>query len=137
VRIRAERLNRLDQIFPKRVGGFRLKISPGNKSMNAKPDLRVLKMEDCWFTLPEYGKISPAYTVRHRYLVGPVANGLAGLELEPVEPSFEKNCDQCNRQGLAGLNQRWDITHWGVLCAFQNSTRIGGALIRRPVGSSG
>ncbi|MDA1053271.1 MAG: GNAT family N-acetyltransferase [Planctomycetota bacterium] len=79
--------------------------------------------------LGEYGMISSAYTVDQRYVVGPIEGGLAGLDLEPVEPPFVKNYDRDNGHGPEGWHEQWDMAHWGVLSAFDDSTRLGGALI--------
>jgi len=79
--------------------------------------------------LAAYGKISSAYTVEWRYVVGPIERGLAGLDLELVDPSFVKDYDRDNGHGPERWHRKWNISHWGVLSAFDNSMRLGGALI--------
>lgn len=81
--------------------------------------------------LPDYGKISPAFTVKERFVVEPVRNGLGGLalELEHVEPPYVKDYDWADGEGPAGWLRRWDLSQWGVFSGFEGSKRVGGAVI--------
>jgi len=57
--------------------------------------------------------------------------GLSGgwhLAEEPVEP-FIKNYDAIKGESPADWPKRWDVSNWGVLSAFADKQRIGGAVI--------
>jgi GNAT superfamily N-acetyltransferase len=81
--------------------------------------------------LPEYGKISIAFTVSSRLRVETVANGLGGLHLikERVEPSYRKNYDDDEDERPIRWANRWDISNWGIFSAFDGTQRVGGAVV--------
>jgi ribosomal protein S18 acetylase RimI-like enzyme len=81
--------------------------------------------------LPEYGKVSIAFLVSCRLQVEPVAGGLGGFKLieEKVEPPYVKDYDQNRDEGPTRWMKQWDISNWGVLSAFDETQRVGGAVV--------
>lgn len=82
-------------------------------------------------TLVEYGKVSIAFLVESRYRVESIRNGLGGWTLteEPVEHPYIKDYDEANGEGPTRWAKRFDISHWGILSAFEGHERLGGAVI--------
>lgn len=79
--------------------------------------------------LQEHGRISTAFRVDHRFVPGPEGSGLESLVLEPVEPPYVKDYDRDAGHGPEGWPERSGATDWGVFGAFEDSIRIGGALV--------
>lgn len=82
-------------------------------------------------TLRAYGEVSIAFLVRSRYEVEPIDHGLGGWTLteEPVERPYTKDYDQGDGEGPASWAERFDVSRWGVVSAFEGKQRIGGAVI--------
>jgi GNAT superfamily N-acetyltransferase len=81
-------------------------------------------------SLPEYEKVPIAFHVESRLRVELIDSGLGGILLreEPVTPYIKDyDADERNRPNRWPL--RWDITKWGLLAAFQDGERVGGAAI--------
>ena len=66
-----------------------------------------------------------------RLCVESISGGLGGLRLveEKVQESYIKDFDKAKGEGPTRWLKRWDISHWGVLSAFDGLRRIGGAVI--------
>lgn len=81
--------------------------------------------------LKDYSQVSIAFRVETRFRVESVNNGLGGFLLseEKVEPPYVKNYDSERGEGPTRWLKRWDISHWGVLSAFDDNRRIGGAVV--------
>ena len=81
--------------------------------------------------LTEYGKVPIAFRVVSRLRVEPDADGLGGLRLveESVEPPWVKDYDAGGERGPDRWLRRWDISNWGVFCAYGGSRRVGGAVV--------
>lgn len=80
--------------------------------------------------LSEYGKVPIAFRVTSRFRVEPIQSGLGGLALveEPVPP-YVKDYDAIAGEGPEHWPERWDISRWGVLSAFDGGERVGGAVM--------
>ena len=80
--------------------------------------------------LPEYGDVPIAFRVESRFRAEPVQGGLGGLALveEPVAP-YVKDYDAIAGERPQDWPRRWDISRWGILCAFDSGRRVGGAAI--------
>ena len=91
--------------------------------------LRIV--EESHFSPAKYGTVSPSFLVEQRFLIQPIEGGLAGLRLvlERVEPPYVKDYDLDTKEGLTAWPQRWNISHWGVISAYDGETPIGGAVI--------
>jgi GNAT superfamily N-acetyltransferase len=91
--------------------------------------LRIV--EESHFSPAKYGTVSPAFLVEQRFLIHPIEKGLGGLSLvlENVEPPYVKDYDLDTNEGPANWPQRWDISLWGVISAYDGETPIGGAMI--------
>jgi ribosomal protein S18 acetylase RimI-like enzyme len=81
--------------------------------------------------LPEYGQVSIAFRVTSRLRVESIEEGLGGLRLieESVEPSYVKDYDAENGGGPERWLRRWDMSNWGVFCAYDGSRWVGGAVV--------
>ena len=86
-------------------------------------------IEESTDTLADYRRVSIAFRVERRYRVDCVHGGLGGLMLieEPVIP-YVKDYD-VESGGPLGWPNRWDMSHWGVLAAYEEGRRVGGAVI--------
>ena len=82
-------------------------------------------------TLHNYATIPIAFQVNARFAVQAVENGSGGLRLteERVTPPFWKNYDADEDEGPGRWKERFDLSHWGVLGAFIDGERVGGAAI--------
>lgn len=81
--------------------------------------------------LPEYSRIAISFEV-HSILEVQIANqGLTGLTLaeQPVPRPWVKDYDNREGSGPTRRASRWDISNWGVICAWLNDCRVGGCVI--------
>jgi ribosomal protein S18 acetylase RimI-like enzyme len=87
-------------------------------------------VEESAAILPEYGHVPIAFWVRSRFRVELVCGGLGGLVLveEQVDP-YLKDYDAIGGEGPAYWLETFDLSRWGVLSAFEDSQRIGGAVV--------
>ncbi len=74
--------------------------------------------------LPEYGSVPIAFEVLSRFRIEP------GRQLveEQVEP-YIKDYDAIKGESPAEWPKRWNISNWGVVSAFEDKRRVGGAVI--------
>jgi GNAT superfamily N-acetyltransferase len=81
--------------------------------------------------LPEYEKISIAFTVESIFHVELVKNGLGGIKLfeKRIEKPFIKDYDAFEEEKPSRLGARFNLSNWGILSAFDGENRIGGAII--------
>jgi GNAT superfamily N-acetyltransferase len=88
-------------------------------------------VEESVAVLPAYGRVPIAFRVESRFRVEPIRSGLGGLLLvaEPVAAPYVKDYDAIDGGGPSFWSQRWDISHWGVMSAFEGGERIGGAAV--------
>ena len=87
-------------------------------------------VEQSFEQLRGYGEIPISFTVNSKYRVDATAQGQAGWRLteERVEAPYVKDYDEGGERPLRWLKQ-WDISHWIVLAAIEDSTRLGGAVV--------
>jgi GNAT superfamily N-acetyltransferase len=94
--------------------------------------VRVEIREESPSSLIDYASVSIAFEVRERLAVAAPDLGLRGLHLatEPVPAPYVKDYDA---DGHAPPNwaSRFDLGRWGVLAAFADGKRVGGATIAR------
>lgn len=81
--------------------------------------------------LPEYEKVSIAFSVEIFFRVELVENGLGGVNLveEKIEKPFIKDYDAIEGNNISLLVEQFDLSTWGILSAFDGDKRIGGAII--------
>jgi GNAT superfamily N-acetyltransferase len=79
--------------------------------------------------LKEYALVPIAFRVERQYRVECLRQGLGGLALieEEVVP-YIKDYDALSGGPLA-WQQRWDMSQWGILAAYEGERRVGGAVI--------
>ncbi len=101
----------------------------GSKGLGGtdRPDLTILERSPA--DLEAYERVSIAFLVTSRLRVEPMDGGLGGLALveERVEEPYVRDFDE--EEKPTDWSERWDISHWGVLAAFQGASRVGGAVI--------
>lgn len=92
-------------------------------------DIRI--MEQSVDDLREYGTVPIAFQVEQIFDVTTIDNGLGGivLQLRDVENPYVKDYDGIRGEGPARWSDRWDISNWGVLAAFDGDLRIGGCVL--------
>lgn len=80
--------------------------------------------------LSEYEKISIAFSVKSRFRVELIKNGLGGIKFveEAVAP-FIKDYDANENERPSRWSKRFDVSNWGILSAFEGEKRVGGAAI--------
>lgn len=81
--------------------------------------------------LPEYEKIPISFSVETYFRIELSEKGLGGLKLieEKIEKPFIKDYDAFEEERPSRLSERFDISNWGILSAFDGQRRIGGAVI--------
>ena len=86
-------------------------------------------IEESTAALGEYARVPIAFRVERQYRVERVRQGLGGLALieEEVVP-YMKDYDSLSG-GPLGWQQSWDMSHWGILAAYEGGRRVGGAAI--------
>lgn len=79
-------------------------------------------------SLRRYATIPISFLVERRFVVLPIDGGLAGLHLaiEPVKPPYVKDYDLDPGEGPAHWGANWDISHWGIMAAFDGDRQVGG-----------
>lgn len=87
-------------------------------------------IEESVAALSDYEKVPTAFLVQSRFLVVPIKNGLDGLKFteESIVP-YVKNYDASESERPSQWHKRFDISHWGILSAFDGARRVGGAAI--------
>ena len=80
--------------------------------------------------LPQYERISIAFRVETRFSVSPIDRGLGGFEFveETVEP-YIKDYDAVEAERPTAWPERFDVSRWGFLSAFDGADRVGGAAL--------
>lgn len=93
--------------------------------------MRVRIIEESIAALPEYETVTIAFRVASHLRVLPVDNGLGGLRFieEAVARPYVKDYDAHESERPTVWSQRFDISNWGILSAFLNAQRIGGAAV--------
>lgn len=80
--------------------------------------------------LAEYGEVSIAFLVQSTLRLLPLSNGLGGrvLSEEEVDPPYLKDYDAYG-EGPATWADKWDVSHWAIIAAFDGRRRVGGSLV--------
>lgn len=85
-------------------------------------------VEESVDVLPEYEKVPIAFRVQSRFLVVPIQDGLGGLQfIEEAVVPYVKDYDADESERPSQWIKRFDLSHWGILSAFNGARRIGGA----------
>jgi GNAT superfamily N-acetyltransferase len=82
-------------------------------------------------TLAEHGRISIAFTVDRVLAVAATDGGLGGISLTeaPVAVPYVKDYDADSGDGPARWATSFDTARWGLLGAYRDGVRIGGAVL--------
>ncbi|HEY8560757.1 MAG TPA: GNAT family N-acetyltransferase [Pyrinomonadaceae bacterium] len=91
--------------------------------------MQILIVEETPKVLPDYGKVPMAFRVETVFRVDLIENGLGGFALteEPVSKPFVKDYDDYEKP--SEWAERFDLSNWGILSAFDGGKRVGGAVI--------
>jgi len=94
-------------------------------------DLRIVEEALTRKTLEDYGRISIAFVVSSRLRLDLADGGLGGITLteEPVEPPRLKDYDAEEGDDPRRWAERWDLSRWRLISAFDGQKRIGGAVV--------
>ena len=81
--------------------------------------------------LEEYGEIPIAFEVKSKFRVELIEDGLGGIRLteEAVVPPYIKTYEEDVGEGPARWRERWDLSNWGFLSAFEGVHRLGVAVV--------
>ena len=81
--------------------------------------------------LTEHGTISIAFAVDQIFDLALTDGGLGGMVLTeiPVAEPYVKDYDAVEGEGPARWAERFDVSNWGMIGAFEAGARIGGAVI--------
>jgi len=93
--------------------------------------MKVKIVEETPAILADYEKISIAFRVETFFRVELLDEGLGGVKLteETVETPFTKDYDECEEDRPTRWAERFDLSNWGFLSAFDGEKRIGAAAI--------
>lgn len=82
-------------------------------------------------SLVEYASVPIAFEVRERFAVQAPAAGLGGLRLsiEPVPVPYVKDYDALPENHPTSWAAVFDLAPWGILSAWRNGARVGGAVV--------
>lgn len=89
--------------------------------------------EETFDILPEYEKISIAFSVETSYRVEFAESGLGDVKLfeESLEKPFIKDYDALENNKPTDLAKQFDLSNWAIFSAFEDEKRIGGAIVAR------
>ena len=93
--------------------------------------MNIKILEESASAVAEYAKVSIAFGVESHLRVELIDNGLGGIRLieEKLEAPYTKDYDAVRGEGPTRWAKRWDLSNWGILSAFDNDRRIGGAVV--------
>jgi len=81
--------------------------------------------------LAEYAKVPIRFQVDRIYEVTVLDGGLGGVQFRKrsVNPPYTKDYDAIKGEGPTRWAKRWNMSNWGVLSAFAEGRRMGGAVV--------
>jgi GNAT superfamily N-acetyltransferase len=80
-------------------------------------------------TIAAYGTVPIAFRVDRQLRVVPREGGVGGLLLvEESVPPYMKDYDAITR-GPVHWPERWNLAEWGILAAYEDGHRVGGAVV--------
>jgi len=91
--------------------------------------MSITIVEESAEALEDYSRVSIAFRVESRLRLETILNGMGGLKFieEKIERPYLKNYDQFEHP--VSWSQKWDISKWGILSAFDGKNRIGGVAV--------
>lgn len=93
--------------------------------------MKIKIVEESLEVLLEYEKVPISFRVETYFRVELFDNGLGGIKLieETVETPFLKDYDAIEGERPSQWVKRFNIENWGILSAFVDGRRVGGAAI--------
>jgi GNAT superfamily N-acetyltransferase len=93
--------------------------------------MKISIVEETPEVLPEYEKVSISFRVETYFRVELFTKGLQGIKLieETAETPFLKDYDTIVVEKPTQWVKRFNIENWGILSAFVDGQRVGGAAI--------
>lgn len=82
-------------------------------------------------SLEEHADIPSAFLVDAVLEVSVLNGGLGGIVLHEraVTPSYVRDNDALKGEGPTRWPRRFDVTNWGLVAAFRDGVRVGGAVV--------
>ena len=92
--------------------------------------MRIEIREEPPSQLGEYARVPIAFEVRRVLDVAPAEGGLGGLAMteRDADPPYVKDYD-VDGEGPASWPERFDLSRWGLLSAWVDGARVGGAAV--------
>ena len=119
----------VEVLFTQDENGHLQLIRAGKSTMNTNENIEVHILEQTQDDLDAYGSVPIAFEVRSILRVNCVGtNGLGGFALNEEEVAFPWIKDYDYDEGPVRW-RRWDISRWGILSAFIEDKRVGGAVV--------
>ena len=102
---------------------------PGQLADPPQPMTIKIELESA-AALSQYSQVPIAFWVRSQLRVELIDNGLGGIHFseEAVTP-YLKDYDALPGESPIHWPERWDVSRWGFLAAFDGRRRVGGAAI--------
>jgi len=92
--------------------------------------MTVAIVEESPGTLEQYSLVTIAFRVEKRFRIEPVNGGIGGLLLiEESVPPYVKDYDAIPGERPTNWPNRWDLSNWGILTAYDGAEQVGGAAI--------
>ena len=93
--------------------------------------MNIQIVEESTDSLADYGEVSIAFEVKSQLRIESIEDGLGGFHLkeEEIREPYIKDPDQFEGEGPLHWSKSMDTTHWGILSAFNDSQRVGGAVV--------
>jgi GNAT superfamily N-acetyltransferase len=80
--------------------------------------------------LPQYAEVPIAFRVTSHFEIEPTDQGLGGLRfIEKAVVPYVKDYDAHENDRPAQWPKRFDLSHWGIISAFEGTQRAGGVAI--------
>lgn len=93
--------------------------------------MEIKIVEETPEVLPDYEKVSIAFSVKTFFRVELIENGLGGVKLfeEKIEKPFVKDYDANIEDRPLQWSKRFDLSNWRFLSAFVDGERVGAAAV--------
>ena len=91
----------------------------------------VAYCEESLVEIPAYGRIPIAFEVNSVLEVDLPAGGLAGFRFSERQLAHPwiKDYDALPGEGPEAWEERWDLSNWGLISAFEDGVRVGGCVL--------
>ena len=104
---------------------------PARKTSTGVGDMDLEIREEPISLLGELADIPIAFLVERILNVSVSRGGLGGIDLREraVDPPYVKNYDAVKGEGPTRWPKRFHVTNWGLIAAYHDGMRVGGAVV--------